>query len=89
MISHDDNSVYDFKDGKPFTNRFEKLIFHVRKDVNVPLEAHVMPKGNVIANVFGDYRNKLSVKCDDIVIIPTQTKAVSSAQAPIKIKQEM
>lgn len=83
-----DRTQYNFKNGSEFSNRFEKITFKTSKEVNIPLESQVVPKG-VVAHVYGDYMNQLSVKCDDIVIVPTQTKAVSSAQAPIRIKQEM
>lgn len=62
-----DQTPYLFKDGKEFTNRFEKITFKVSKDVDIPLESRVMPKG-VVATIYGDYRNQLSVKCDDIVV---------------------
>lgn len=70
-----DKTPYDLKDGKEFTNRYEKIAFKVRKDINVPLEARVMPKGNVIAKVYGEFKNQLSVTCDDIV--------VATASAPV------
>lgn len=66
-----DKTPYEFKDG---TNRYEKLSFKVGKDVNIPLEARVMPKG-VTARVYGNYSNQLSVKCDDIAVLPAQTVA--------------
>lgn len=66
-----DKTPYEFKNGNPFTNRYEKLSFKVGKDVEIPLEARVMPKG-VTARVYGDYRNQLSVTCDDIAVLPTQ-----------------
>lgn len=68
-----DKTPYEFKDGKTFTNRYEKISFKVGKDVdNIPLDARVMPKG-VTARVYGEYRNQLSVKCDDITVLPAQT----------------
>ncbi len=69
-----DKTAYEFKNGNTFTNRYEKLSFKMGKDVNIPLEACVMPKG-VTARVYGDYRNQLSVICDDIAVLPTQTAA--------------
>lgn len=78
-----DKTPYEFKDGKPFTNRYERITFKVNKDVNVPLEAHVMPKG-VNAKVYGNFMEKLSVKCDDIVIVPAQTTTTTASSAPIK-----
>ena len=42
-----------------------KITFKVNKDINVPLKARVKPI-NAVATIYGDYRNQLSVKCDDI-----------------------
>ena len=64
-----DKTPYKFKDGEVFSNRFEKIVFKVNKDIDIPLDAKVIPKG-VTANVYGEYRNQLSVKCDDIEILP-------------------
>lgn len=63
-----DNTKYEFKDDNHSTNRFEKLTFKLNKDVDIPLDARIVPK-NVTANVYGDYRNQLSVKCTDIGVI--------------------
>ncbi len=68
-----DKTHYTFKDGKTFTNRFERITFKVNKDVNPPVDAQVMPK-NAVASVYGEYRNQLSVKCDDIVVIDSKEK---------------
>ena len=62
-----DRTPYSFKDGKHFSNLYEKVTFKVAKDVNVPLEAKVQPKG-VTATIYGEYRNMLSVKCQDIAV---------------------
>lgn len=68
-----DNTNYEYKNGNVFTNRYEKICFKVRKDVNIPLDTRVVPKG-VTARVYGDYRNQLSVVCEDIEVasVPTQ-----------------
>ena len=63
-----DKTPYQFREGNEFTNRFEKLVFKCTKDLDIPLDARVEPKG-VTATVFGDYRNKLSVKCDDVTVL--------------------
>ncbi len=68
-----DKTPYSFKDGNEFTNRFEKITFKVLKDLDIPLESRVMPK-NVVANIYGEYRNQLSVKCEDIVIAVPKEK---------------
>lgn len=64
-----DDTPYRTKDGKPAeTNRFEKIIFKVSKDVNVPLDSYIKAV-NPTASVYGEYRNMLSVKCDDIQVL--------------------
>lgn len=68
-----DKTVYAFKDGQQFTNRFEKISFKVNKDMNIPIDSRVMPKG-ATASIYGEYRNKLSVKCDDIVVAQGKDK---------------
>jgi len=68
-----DNTVYKFKDGEEFTNRFEKISFKVSKDINIPIETRVVPK-NAVATIYGEYRNQLSVKCDDIVPVISKEK---------------
>lgn len=65
-----DKTPYKFKDGEVFSNRFEKIVFKVSKDVDIPLDAKVIPKG-VTAKVYGEYRNQLSIICDDIEIVPS------------------
>lgn len=67
-----DKTPYKFKEGEEFTNRFEKITFKVSKDVNIPIESRVIPK-NVVASIYGEYRNQLSCKCSDIeVVIPKE-----------------
>lgn len=63
-----DNTQYKLKEGENVSNRFEKLTFKIRKDVNVPMNAYVMPV-NAVATVYGEYRNQLSVTADDIQIL--------------------
>lgn len=67
-----DKTVYDFKNGTPFSNRYEKISFKVKKDINIPLETRVVPK-NVKATIYGEYRNMLSVTCEDVDIIPASS----------------
>ncbi|MBR0384860.1 MAG: hypothetical protein IJH61_09285 [Eubacteriaceae bacterium] len=63
-----DNTKYENKDGQKASNRFEKIVFKVNKNVDIPMDSRIVPK-NVTANVYGDYRNQLSVKCTDVGII--------------------
>lgn len=68
-----DKTSYTFKDGQEFTNRFEKISFKVNKNMNIPIESRVIPKG-VKASIYGEYRNMLSVKCDDIIVAQDKGK---------------
>lgn len=61
-----DNTNYGDQNGDTVTNLYEKLTFKVRKDIDVPLNVEIVPKG-VTAIVYGDYRNQLSCTAEDIV----------------------
>lgn len=41
--------------------------------MNIPIESKVVPK-NAVATIYGEYRNQLSVKCDDIVVVTPKEK---------------
>lgn len=69
-----DKTVYKYKDGEVVTNRYEKLTIKVRKDVQVPINAYIMPI-NAVGVVYGEYRNQLSVTADDIKILQQKTTA--------------
>ena len=66
-----DNTKYEFKNGDRSTNRFEKLTFKINKDLEIPMDSKVVPRG-VTASVYGEYRNLLSVKCTDINVMRIQ-----------------
>ncbi len=68
-----DKTIYPFKEGEQYSNQYQKINFKVNKDIKVPLNARVVPKG-VKATVYGEYRNMLSVKCTDIVVVATSEK---------------
>ncbi len=63
-----DATPYQSKDGQQVSNLYEKLAFKVHKDITVPIGAKVVPV-NAVATVYGQYRNQLSVKCDDIQVV--------------------
>ena len=73
----EDNTDYRDEDGNKLniSNRFEKLKFKVKKDIDVPLNAIINPI-NVTGKVTGEYRNNLSLKCDDIQVISQQPRKV-------------
>ena len=64
----EDRTPYQFKNGQSFTNRFEKVTFKAEKDVNIPVNVQIVPKG-VTATIYGDYHNQLSLKCEDIEVV--------------------
>lgn len=63
-----DETNYNVKDGETVTNLYEKLVFKVNKNIDIPINAVIQPKG-VQASVFGEYRNQLSCTAEDIVIV--------------------
>lgn len=68
-----DGTKYLTKDGSTVTNLYEKVSFKVKKDVNVPINAKVLPV-NPVVTVYGEYLNQLSIVCDDIVIVDEKGK---------------
>lgn len=48
------------------SNLFEKILFKVPRDIQVPVGVEIQPSG-VQASVYGDYRNQLSCTADDII----------------------
>lgn len=67
VILHD-RTQYRDRAGEQVSNRFEKLTFKVPEVVDVPLETQVVPV-DVVATVYGDFANQLSVKCSRIDIV--------------------
>lgn len=70
VVIIEDNTDY----GKQGNNLYEKYKIKVRKQVNPSVNSLVMPTGEVEATVYGDYRNMLSVTCDDIRIVDNKEK---------------
>lgn len=69
-----DKTHYNLKDGEQVSNLFEKLDFKVPHDPhNIPLGSVVKPV-NPVATVYGQYRNQLSVRADDIQVVNPQTQ---------------
>ena len=62
-----DNTPYKCKDGVVASNLYEKLALKVEKKPAVSVGDSVMPV-NPVCTVYGDFRNQLSVRCDDDVI---------------------
>lgn len=64
-----DNTLYDCKPGETVSNRYEKFKIKVpKRSVSVTVGDFVAPI-NPVATVYGDRRDKLSVKADDIVVV--------------------
>ena len=74
VILKDDTAYAD----EGVSNVFEKFVFKVYKDVTPDIGALVEPV-NPVATVYGDYRNQLSVKCDDLKVITAETKPTNPA----------
>lgn len=72
VIASDDTN-YKNKNGETFSNIYEKISFKVGKDIRLPIKTRVKPV-NAVATIYGDYRNQLSVKCDDILTVPPREK---------------
>lgn len=66
-----DKTEYRRTEGDTNTNRFEKLTVKVGKVVNIPENTYISLV-NPTATVFGEYRNQLSVRCDDVKVIPSK-----------------
>jgi len=64
-----DDTQYKQKEGEYASNLYEKFNIKVPKDINVPMNAFIVPV-NAVATVYGDYRNQLSVTADDIRVLP-------------------
>ncbi|MFR3348547.1 MAG: hypothetical protein ACLTSC_04235 [Mediterraneibacter faecis] len=63
-----DKTDYGCEDGEEVSNIYEKLVFKVAKEIDVPMGAEVKPV-SPICTVYGEFRNQLSIVCNDIEII--------------------
>lgn len=69
-----DETPYPQKDGEHVTNLYKTLSVKVPKmDLDIPIGS-VVRIVNPVATVYGEYRNQLSVKADDVVAIDTQAQ---------------
>lgn len=69
-----DNTAYSQKENEQVTNLYEKLTFKIKKSVSIPINTQVVPAG-VTAVVYGDYRNLLSTKVEELQVVSTQSQA--------------
>ena len=71
-----DKTDYGCEDGEVVSNIYEKLVFKVPKDIDISMEVEVKPVNAICqmcirdrCTIYGDYRNQLSIVCDDIEIV--------------------
>lgn len=62
-----DNTPYKCKDGVVASNLYEKLALKMAGKPSVSIGESVMPV-NPVCTIYGEYRNQLSVRCDDVVV---------------------
>ena len=67
LVILEDKTAYPVKPGESVSNRFEKLIVKVRKDEIGAKPNDVVGLVNPVCAVYGEFRNQLSVTCDDVV----------------------
>lgn len=63
-----DKTDYGCEEGEFVSNIYEKLVFKVPKEVDVPMDAEIRAT-NPEGTVYGEFRNLLSIVCDDIEIV--------------------
>ena len=66
-----DETEYNVRDGETVTNLYEKLVFKVNKDIDIPINAVVQPQ-KVTCTVYGEFKNQLSCFAEDIIIVPNK-----------------
>lgn len=79
-ITKDDTDYPLAKDGNPVaTNLYEKMTVKVPKAISIPAGA-IVAIINGTGNVYGDYRNQLSVKAEDVKVITPPTPPAKGAE---------
>lgn len=68
VVIVEDKTAYSVTDGKPVSNKYETITLKCTKDIDLPADTMVIARG-VTASVYGDYNNKLSVHCDDVIAV--------------------
>lgn len=65
----EDHTDYHLKPDEQVTNQFEKINVKVAKaGLQIPIGAKI-ELVNPVGTVYGDYRNQLSIRCDDVRIL--------------------
>lgn len=67
VIITKDNTKYLTNNGQQISNLYAELSFKVKKDMknSISIGANVVPINPVVV-VYGQYREKLSIKCEDV-----------------------
>lgn len=68
VVISSDKHNYNTSDGEIVNNLYEKITVKIPKKIDVPVNAKVRivnPEGNI----YGEYRNQLSVIADDIEVL--------------------
>ena len=71
-----DDTDYHLKTDEQVSNLYERINIKVKKmNYQVPVGA-IIELVNPVGTVYGDYRNQLSIRCDDVRVIqvPAQRK---------------
>lgn len=63
-----DKTDYGDQSGEIVSNIYEKLIFKVPMDIDVPMNVEIRPM-NVVATVYGEFRNQLSITAENIEVV--------------------
>lgn len=80
-ITRDDTPYPPAKDGSVSTNLYEKMTVKIPRAITVPTGA-IVTIVNGIGNVYGEYRNQLSIRAEDVkVITPPAPPAKGSEKA--------
>lgn len=70
-----DNTPYRPKaNGDIITNLYQVVTFKTAQKPDVKPGDIVVPTGDVICTVFGDFRNQLSIKCDSMQVVTPKGK---------------
>lgn len=69
VIIEDHTAYPPTKDGKPVSNRYERLRIKVPQNSLAVSVGDIVEPVNAVAVVYGEYRNQLSVKANDIKLV--------------------
>lgn len=67
VVIASDKHNYNLKEGENVSNVYEKLTIKIPKEINVPMNSKIRLI-NPTANIYGEYRNQLSVVAEDVEV---------------------